>query len=1077
MSANEIQGAASQSLITTAVTAKDISSQAGLALSPGDVVQAKVVSSTSNGTGDQRALQIAGQTIPAEIPANIPIGAELTLEVVAIDDQIELKVIAKSPSTPSAAPDPAKIAISALIEATHVSETELSGLKEVLKTSLTREQSVTTATLPKNVIETLQTSLITSDKSLSLDQLEKLILNAATPDAARPLLTLVTAARNDTAEKLFSTLSPEFQQVAEKLAESLTTSAAAQSKPTKDLVTSENQEKLKALLVQGSNWRSIPPRTSDHVVREFSSETLAKISELQSDAASPEEIQKVLLAAKQSLGFVIKTAEARGPTSVSSFSPEAKTLLGRAYAALEVATKEIEPKPAVSPGERISNVLQSIASQPIPATEETTRALTKFVREHVAFLQSADSALTAVLERTSKDHGTALVLHTLEVAERAEVPAQAKLAREFKAFAEALKVQLDRSAGKPSAATIESAISKLEQRFTLPAPAPTGEFGLASGVRPVARPELPREIARLVVTLDAQLKTLDTELNGSPIPLPVAEPSAAEQKLLQALGSLSRGVGTELSTFEQSVRSFIRSQVDSLQSFEVSLKEFIHSIDHDDDLATLLKSLGRLPEKFGSLANSEPLAKSLLNFARELEKRVLGASTLPDPDSGLRRVLSEALAEIGVRFGTAQSATPATDALGLPIFRPAPTLPFKEARAIQSIEAQIRSVLANPKLGEASDPADVKQSAESLANLVASATQSLGKTLSRDVQSYREVLGKLAADLRTAAAKEISADDLKKLLTKSLNEIHQNLGISASTSGLDSEIGGEVSRITQQLQKLLGLAGATPAEAKAKVPAPAAITEALMKLSKSGLGQETLTDLLKSLGSRTPEHQTPTQGLEHQFMDFLRDLAKDLGESEKSAPLQRELLKHAQQKMRAHFSPDSVQTGDPAALQNALSGLQGMENILRGQEALARLNPIMQAVGEPAMILFPTLVQGFLSQVELSWRPQKDSSATEEKKQGGNSGAGFHQATFSTTLPGLGLASVHLAHRQHELHLSMTFESTLVADFVNQKLPTLESLLREKGFTELSLVAEQGTAKSVQPEWVQDILRPKSVVA
>jgi len=187
-------------------------------------------------------------------------------------------------------------------------------------------------------------------------------------------------------------------------------------------------------------------------------------------------------------------------------------------------------------------------------------------------------------------------------------------------------------------------------------------------------------------------------------------------------------------------------------------------------------------------------------------------------------------------------------------------------------------------------------------------------------------------------------------------------------------------------------------------------------------------------------------------------------------PLQIALLGVQQQLERAVAVAGAL---DPKTIAD-LSRLAGqLDQIASAQEALERLNPLLQALGEPAMILFPFLFQGLLSHTEVTVysRPPKrkgDEDSDVLDGEGGKSGGSqesFRRIQVSAPLPTLGSIDVDVAVRSKEILVRLSVADPEANEFLKTKLDDLAALLKEHGYERAELFSHLGMKKETAPDW------------
>ncbi len=153
------------------------------------------------------------------------------------------------------------------------------------------------------------------------------------------------------------------------------------------------------------------------------------------------------------------------------------------------------------------------------------------------------------------------------------------------------------------------------------------------------------------------------------------------------------------------------------------------------------------------------------------------------------------------------------------------------------------------------------------------------------------------------------------------------------------------------------------------------------------------------------------------------------------------------------------------------------------QEMLNQLNPLMQALGEPALILFPSLFQGLLAHSELLVQPRdggqqrnrgkkkgsKDGSDADSDSDDGPDTSGYQRVQMCVPLPTLGLVGVDVAHRESEILVRLTVPDEDVARFLLDQLEYLATVLKDIGFEKAELVANVGLPKEDSPAWCSEL--------
>lgn len=208
---------------------------------------------------------------------------------------------------------------------------------------------------------------------------------------------------------------------------------------------------------------------------------------------------------------------------------------------------------------------------------------------------------------------------------------------------------------------------------------------------------------------------------------------------------------------------------------------------------------------------------------------------------------------------------------------------------------------------------------------------------------------------------------------------------------------------------------------------------------------------------------------------FLRKVAADLDELKRTAnsePEVREGLKKIKKLVRAELDKQ-LDTREVEAAKSQSQAVKMVEQFVKGQEVLSNVNPVVKLFGEPAVFLFPMMIQGFLSKLELVVTPPDQDG--KQKNKGGKSD-GYERADIHLDLPSIGGVNVSLAQRKGEIFINVTVSDSKIASFLEGKGELLLARFREHGIEAPVLRVSSGEPKSVVPEWYRDLTR-KSVVA
>lgn len=152
-----------------------------------------------------------------------------------------------------------------------------------------------------------------------------------------------------------------------------------------------------------------------------------------------------------------------------------------------------------------------------------------------------------------------------------------------------------------------------------------------------------------------------------------------------------------------------------------------------------------------------------------------------------------------------------------------------------------------------------------------------------------------------------------------------------------------------------------------------------------------------------------------------------------------------------------------------LKVIQNVEKILSGQEILNSLNPVMQAVGEPALVMIPSFLSGLLAKWELSIAPRPPE---EEESERTNKVQPYQRLKLFLPLPNLGDIEVDIAHRKNEVLVRLVTENEAVVSFIQQKSSTLDDAFQALGYVRNMVTAQRGIPRRITPDWYREIAIP-----
>lgn len=225
-----------------------------------------------------------------------------------------------------------------------------------------------------------------------------------------------------------------------------------------------------------------------------------------------------------------------------------------------------------------------------------------------------------------------------------------------------------------------------------------------------------------------------------------------------------------------------------------------------------------------------------------------------------------------------------------------------------------------------------------------------------------------------------------------------------------------------------------------------------------------ITNLEKHLSAAAEEKSPAAREALSQARTELKQLASQAG-----SPRANEKAEELVKRLGQQFPPlPAEKTADSATLSSLQNISLRLEQLAATQEVLSQLNPVMQALGEPALVLFPFLFQGFLTHSHVTLEPRRPWGAkTDEdgKKASGGNGEPYQRIQLRVPLPSLGDVGVDVAHRSQEILVRITAPEIESAGFIESRLEGLAERLRTIGFESSDLAAVVGEVHAPVPEW------------
>ncbi len=180
---------------------------------------------------------------------------------------------------------------------------------------------------------------------------------------------------------------------------------------------------------------------------------------------------------------------------------------------------------------------------------------------------------------------------------------------------------------------------------------------------------------------------------------------------------------------------------------------------------------------------------------------------------------------------------------------------------------------------------------------------------------------------------------------------------------------------------------------------------------------------------------------------------------------------------------------------NKIQILNQLEQIFRGQDFLSQLSPVMQSLGEPAFLIFPFVVQGLISKLEMALFPGYSGPRAAPDGKNGKSGSGrvkrdgregesgaqsrqqMRMLKFKLRLPTMGDVGVEFAYTLRSAFVKIAADRGPAVDFLAARTAELEAVLKLAGFEQIECSVAHEAAACVRPQWVRDMLEEDAYIA
>jgi hypothetical protein len=243
-------------------------------------------------------------------------------------------------------------------------------------------------------------------------------------------------------------------------------------------------------------------------------------------------------------------------------------------------------------------------------------------------------------------------------------------------------------------------------------------------------------------------------------------------------------------------------------------------------------------------------------------------------------------------------------------------------------------------------------------------------------------------------------------------------------------------------------------------------------------------DLLRKIEKGRPERFS---GAEEKLFALNKELIRILDNKVKKSQSSFVPLSPQEVKMLEGVTESLKQVrAESSRISNIAEAIKSLETIVKGQETLQQVTPLIQALGEPTFILFPQIIQNMLARMELVYYPplsqnQERSTSKEDEKEKrveqnkekdsrGKPKQQRKKVHFSLPLPNMGNVDVEFSHTLTEMLLTINCQSTELSEFVEQRIEQLKNAFYGLGYESVAIKAQHAESVVIRPAWLGAIV-------
>ncbi len=576
-------------------------------------------------------------------------------------------------------------------------------------------------------------------------------------------------------------------------------------------------------------------------------------------------------------------------------------------------------------------------------------------------------------------------------------------------------------------------------------------------------------------------------------------PRSAQERLTETLVAAGSNATAESRNLDQELRTIIRTQIEHLKGAELEVRKLIIPAE-ENPVERLLSFVQTALEKLKQPTTEQE--KKFKDFLLRLEKILLPAIKQELPAAQLQQSLQKFLVEMYEDFGL----TPLAERFlaNPPQQQPGTQLPAPIERSLKQIEAQIKLLLATPEdvLDALLEQPEIPGGQSSGTTVHQPATQKILSTLKPLLQSIAQELDVLP---------QSASHEALRLIVKDLNEylkqpqttpqLRQSLGkflelLAArsedATTSLPPRFSAphgtpppsipELTHIEQNIRELLAKISQPDQEEHAARPilpnltTPVAPEELrgqfakfLAQLARAKTSTEALELIQESaqvLENLLALPETQADKTVQTLLRTLQDVTRHPQDSSLGAV--KDLIKAAVQKYKNAGAEEGMDLQmRQAAAQLSPKNLQMLETMITAQQSMQQLNPLLQAAGDPLLLMFPTFVQGFLAQLQVSVFSRNNPAAEEDLESNRKkSTQDYERLSLSLELPALGPIRVDISRRASEAIISFQTPESDFCQAIAQNLPALEERLQSLGFSRnaMSIHKKEAVTTELMPQ-------------